>query len=133
MEHVPSWAVVATADKAAGTDITRSMAERAGAAITEVDESHLVMVSQPQAVTDVILEAVTAAQRVAVGARPDPRLAVRLLFSAIAAARGCRVMLVPVDKGSLTGLGKSDDDQRTTKPKAARAPERTRRDRPAAD
>lgn len=67
-KHLPSWAVVATADKAAGTDITRSMAERAGAAITEVDASHVVMVSQPQAVTDVILEAVTAAQRVAVGA-----------------------------------------------------------------
>ena len=34
------------------------MAERAGAKITEVDASHVVMVSQPQAVTDVILEAV---------------------------------------------------------------------------
>lgn len=54
----PSWAVIATGDKAAGTDLTRSMAERAGAKITEVDASHVVMVSQPQAVTDVILEAV---------------------------------------------------------------------------
>jgi pimeloyl-ACP methyl ester carboxylesterase len=59
--RVPSWAVVATGDKAAGTDITRSMAQRAGATITEVDSSHVIMVSQPQAVTDVILEAVTAA------------------------------------------------------------------------
>ena len=56
----PSWAVVATADKAAGTDVTRSMAKRAGATITEVDASHVVMVSQPQAVTDVILQAVAA-------------------------------------------------------------------------
>ena len=56
----PSWAVVATGDRAAGTDVTRSMAERAGARITEVDGSHVVMVSQPQAVTDVILEAVAA-------------------------------------------------------------------------
>jgi len=32
----PSWAVVATGDKAAGTDVVRSMAERAGANITEV-------------------------------------------------------------------------------------------------
>jgi pimeloyl-ACP methyl ester carboxylesterase len=31
----PAWAVVATGDKAAGTDVIRSMAERAGAAITE--------------------------------------------------------------------------------------------------
>jgi hypothetical protein len=36
------------------------MAERAGAMITEVDASHAVMVSQPQAVTDVILDAVAA-------------------------------------------------------------------------
>jgi pimeloyl-ACP methyl ester carboxylesterase len=56
----PSWAVVATGDRAAGTDVTRSMAERAGATITEVDGSHVIMVSQPEAVTNVILEAVTA-------------------------------------------------------------------------
>ena len=36
----------------------RSMAERAGATITELDGSHVIMISQPQAVTDVILEAV---------------------------------------------------------------------------
>jgi pimeloyl-ACP methyl ester carboxylesterase len=56
----PSWAVVATGDRAAGTDVVRSMAERAGAKITEVEGSHVIMISQPQAVTDVILEAVTA-------------------------------------------------------------------------
>jgi hypothetical protein len=54
----PSWAVVATADKAAGTDVIGSMARRAGARITEVAGSHVIMVSQPQAVTDVILDAV---------------------------------------------------------------------------
>jgi pimeloyl-ACP methyl ester carboxylesterase len=59
-KHLPSWAVVATGDKAAGTDVVRSMAERAGATITEVEGSHVIMVSQPQAVTDVILEAVAA-------------------------------------------------------------------------
>jgi hypothetical protein len=52
--------VVATGDRAAGTDVTRSMAERAGAKITEVEGSHVIMISQPQAVTDVILEALTA-------------------------------------------------------------------------
>jgi pimeloyl-ACP methyl ester carboxylesterase len=56
----PSWAVVATADKAAGTDLVRSMAQRAGATITEVDASHVVMVSHPDVVTDVILDAVAA-------------------------------------------------------------------------
>ena len=54
----PSWAVVATGDKAAGADVVRSMAERAGAKITNIEGSHVIMVSQPQAVTDVIMEAV---------------------------------------------------------------------------
>ena len=57
-KNLPSWSVVATGDKAAGADVIRSQAERAGARITEVDGSHVIMVSQPQAVTDVILEAV---------------------------------------------------------------------------
>jgi pimeloyl-ACP methyl ester carboxylesterase len=56
----PSWAVVATGDKAAGADVVRSMARRAGATITEVEGSHVIMISQPGAVTDVILDAVAA-------------------------------------------------------------------------
>ena len=59
-KKVPAWAVVATGDKAAGTDVVRSMAERAGATITEAEGSHVIMVSQPQIVTDVILAAVAA-------------------------------------------------------------------------
>jgi pimeloyl-ACP methyl ester carboxylesterase len=59
-KDLPSWAVVATGDKAAGADVIRSEAQRAGATITEVEGSHVIMVSQPQAVTDVILEAVAA-------------------------------------------------------------------------
>src|SRR5215208_748944 len=54
---LPSWAVVATGDKAAGSDVVRSMAERAGATITEVEGSHVIMISKPQEVTDVILRA----------------------------------------------------------------------------
>jgi pimeloyl-ACP methyl ester carboxylesterase len=57
---LPSWTVVATGDKAAGSDVIRSMARRAGATITEVEGSHVIMISQPQAVTDVILSAVAA-------------------------------------------------------------------------
>ena len=67
-KHLPSWAVVATGDKAAGTDLVRSMAERAGATITEIEGSHVIMVSQPQAVTEVILTAVAAVASVPVGA-----------------------------------------------------------------
>jgi pimeloyl-ACP methyl ester carboxylesterase len=60
-KNLPSWAVVATGDRAAGTDVVRSMAERAGAKITELEGSHVIMVSQPEAVTNVILEALAAA------------------------------------------------------------------------
>ena len=60
---LPSWAVVATGDKAAGADVIRSMAERAGAAITEVEGSHVIMVSQPAAVAEVILSAAAAVDR----------------------------------------------------------------------
>jgi pimeloyl-ACP methyl ester carboxylesterase len=67
-KHLPSWAVVATGDKAAGTDVVRSMAERAGAKITEVEGSHVIMVSQPEAVTKVILDAVAAVAAVQAGA-----------------------------------------------------------------
>jgi pimeloyl-ACP methyl ester carboxylesterase len=59
-KHLPSWAVVATGDKAAGADLVRSMVERAGATITEVEGSHVIMISQPQAVADVVLDAVAA-------------------------------------------------------------------------
>jgi hypothetical protein len=68
---LPSWAVVATGDRAAGTDVVRSMAQRAGAEIVELDGSHVIMVSRPEAVADVIgtaLAAVTAGAEL-----PTPR------------------------------------------------------------
>ena len=49
-----------TGDKTIGSDVVRFYAERAGATITEVEGSHAIMISQPQAVTDVILTAVAA-------------------------------------------------------------------------
>ena len=57
---LPSWAVVGTGDKAAGADVVRANAERAGAHITELDGSHVVMISQPRAVTRVVLTALHA-------------------------------------------------------------------------
>ena len=57
---LPSWAVVATGDKAAGSDVVRSMAQRAGADILEVEGAHVIMISQPQLVADLILKAVHA-------------------------------------------------------------------------
>jgi pimeloyl-ACP methyl ester carboxylesterase len=61
----PCWSIVATGDKAAGADVTRSMAERAGATITEVEGSHVIMISQPEAVADVILTAARTAGQLA--------------------------------------------------------------------
>ena len=55
---LPSWAVVATSDRAAGTDVVRAHAERAGAAITEVDGSHVIMISKPEVVAEVIQSAI---------------------------------------------------------------------------
>ena len=57
---LPSWAVVATGDKAAGADVVRSHAQRAGADIVEVEGSHVIMISQPQTVTGHILKAARA-------------------------------------------------------------------------
>ena len=58
-KRVPSWAAVASADTAAGTDVILSMAKRAGATITELEGSHVIMISQPEAVTEVILQALS--------------------------------------------------------------------------
>ena len=60
---LPSWTVLASPDKAAGTDVVRSMAERARATITEVQGSHVIMISRPDVVADVIKTAATAVSR----------------------------------------------------------------------
>jgi hypothetical protein len=50
-------------DKAAGTDVIRSESERAGATITEVEGSHVIMISRPDAVAHVIKTAAAAVSR----------------------------------------------------------------------
>jgi pimeloyl-ACP methyl ester carboxylesterase len=59
-KSLPAWAVIPTGDKAVGTDALRFMTERTGATIVEIDASHVVMISQPQAVADVIMSAASA-------------------------------------------------------------------------
>ncbi len=59
-KSLPSWAVVPTGDRAAGSDVVRSMAQRAQATIVEAEGSHVIMVSQPQVVADVIRQALDA-------------------------------------------------------------------------
>lgn len=59
-KKLPTWAVIPTGDLAAGTDVLRTMAERAGAMTTELEGSHAIMISQPKAVFDAIMTAVSA-------------------------------------------------------------------------
>lgn len=50
----PSWAVVATEDKAIDPRLLHQMAARIGAEVTEVKASHVPFLTQPRAVADVI-------------------------------------------------------------------------------
>jgi pimeloyl-ACP methyl ester carboxylesterase len=63
---VPSWYLLGTEDKAIPPAAQRFMAERANATIEELPASHASMVSQPEAATQLILQAVDAT----VAARP---------------------------------------------------------------
>jgi pimeloyl-ACP methyl ester carboxylesterase len=58
-KDLPSWAVVGTEDLVIPPDTQRSMAERAGATISEAPGSHVSMVSHPQVTIDAILAAAT--------------------------------------------------------------------------
>jgi pimeloyl-ACP methyl ester carboxylesterase len=53
----PSYGIVATQDRMINPDLERSMYKRAGAKVTEIKGSHVVFVSQPRAVADVIEQA----------------------------------------------------------------------------
>jgi pimeloyl-ACP methyl ester carboxylesterase len=57
-KNLPSWAVIGTEDLVIPPATQRSMAERAGATITEAPGSHVSMVSHPQVTIDAILAAV---------------------------------------------------------------------------
>ena len=57
---LPSWAVVATADRAIHPHAERDMAKRAGSQVTEIDASHSVLASHPADAAAVIVSAVKA-------------------------------------------------------------------------
>jgi pimeloyl-ACP methyl ester carboxylesterase len=63
----PSWYVVATQDGAIAPELLRSTARRIGAATTEVPGSHVVFLTQPRAVADVIDAAAKGAAEAAQG------------------------------------------------------------------
>jgi pimeloyl-ACP methyl ester carboxylesterase len=54
---IPSWALVASSDNALSPDAERFMAQRAQSQVVEVDASHAVAVSHPDAVADIIIDA----------------------------------------------------------------------------
>ena len=54
---LPSWFAVATQDMTIGADALRFFAERMGAVTIEIDASHVVFISQPEAITDLIISA----------------------------------------------------------------------------
>lgn len=56
----PSWALIATEDRAINPDLMRIMAERAGSTVVEVSASHAVFASQPEAVASLIQDAAKA-------------------------------------------------------------------------
>ncbi|GIH09389.1 alpha/beta hydrolase [Rhizocola hellebori] len=57
---IPSWYVLGTQDQIITPTAQRSMAERAGSTITEVKAGHLSLITRPNVVTDVIVQAVRA-------------------------------------------------------------------------
>jgi pimeloyl-ACP methyl ester carboxylesterase len=64
----PSWYLVATDDRMIPPPAQREMAARLGSTVTEVEGSHAVYVSQPEAVAEFIATAVTATSAVPISA-----------------------------------------------------------------
>jgi pimeloyl-ACP methyl ester carboxylesterase len=56
----PSWYIVAKKDRSVHPDLERAAAKRMGAKTVELDSSHVPMLSQPQAVLEVIRGAINA-------------------------------------------------------------------------
>ena len=59
----PSWYIVASEDRTVHPELERSAAKRMGATTVELRSSHVPMLSQPQAVLDVIRNAASAVQK----------------------------------------------------------------------
>jgi len=59
----PSYGIVATEDKSIVPSIQRTMYKRANSTITEIKGSHVVFISQPDAVANVIVTAATKASK----------------------------------------------------------------------
>jgi pimeloyl-ACP methyl ester carboxylesterase len=56
----PAWHIVAKQDRMIPPDAERGMAKAANVKVTEIDASHVAMLSKPKQVADVILAAAAA-------------------------------------------------------------------------
>jgi len=64
-ETRPNWFIVSAADRVVSIPLQRELAARLNATTTELNTSHLSILSQPQAVADVIVAAVNATAQAA--------------------------------------------------------------------
>ncbi|MGW5605282.1 alpha/beta fold hydrolase [Streptomyces sp. NPDC003753] len=60
-KNIPSWALVGRQDMTISPDQERFEAKRAGSHTVEIDTCHVSLIARPDAVTDLILQAATAA------------------------------------------------------------------------
>lgn len=58
----PNWYVVSARDRVVSVELQRELASRLEATVTELDASHLSLLSQPQRVAGVIIDAVSSRQ-----------------------------------------------------------------------
>lgn len=58
----PSWSIVATLDRTIAPDLQRRMSERAGATATEIENGHMLPMTNPDEVADVIRQAAEAVE-----------------------------------------------------------------------
>ncbi|MFB0498508.1 pimeloyl-ACP methyl ester carboxylesterase [Mucilaginibacter sp. OAE612] len=62
--HKPAYGLIATEDKSINPDIQHAMYKRSNTIVTEVKGSHVIFMSQPEIVADVIIEAARKASEV---------------------------------------------------------------------
>ena len=58
----PSWSVIATLDRTIAPDLQRRMAERAGSTVTEIENGHMLPMTNPEEVAAVIQQAAEAVE-----------------------------------------------------------------------
>ncbi|MCX4784878.1 MULTISPECIES: alpha/beta fold hydrolase [unclassified Streptomyces] len=87
---IPSWALVATRDKAIAPDLERFEAKRAKSHTIEVDSSHAAMISHPDVVADLIRQA--AGDRTPADSPMAPTGTSRLVLTSLGALAGVSIL-----------------------------------------